>query len=1441
MVIVLVCTIMKRFLSKKKHPRVEKIFDVFFDPTQEALELKRVRTDQEITDRSIWRKIYNRHRLLVPVGAIVVAVLVLTLAFHGRADVAPFYATNCLGSWQGSFNATGEPETDSGKAFTKSNAARVTGSGELFCGGFIGTIPEGVEADQAFIKLAISQHLGLTREKDTTETAMTADTEIVEGGGLDLATVAYTLDGTTWVQAGVVRQDDIFNGTVVLPIDEVYWSDVSSIQVRVTALESAGTLYLDAVWVEIAHASSLDDELAGLDPDELEGVRTIGDDELDILKSDKRIFRANEEVEFEFEIPSELPPASTTTPEESPPEEQATTTEEVNVPPDSTNGEDDETATTSPQAWLGKAREFLSARLRLTTARAQEPATTTATSSATSTPAHVPIPRVVGFKLLDASGKVFDVEPTIIHAGNKLKVTLPEQIEGLRPGQHTMQITIMQGDTVFVSHQDFFWGVLAVNLNKSIFKTGEEAYIQMAALNEGGFTICDAGLELTITDPQGSSNTYRTRNNSITSSDTCGADNVTDSPDYFVYHVLHHAGEYVVTLTNKDTGHSVDDTLEVHDVLPYSIERVGATRINPFKAAYEMQLLVETTEDFDGEIIEQVPASFDITSHTGDRIREEGGVKLIVWDKDIKAGEKHILQYTYQAPKISPELFLLGPSRMESSGFVGDLFSSENSGLLFEEARRWQLASDAVEDFYIARAPGTNLITNNSLATEQTLTYDTEVQTSADITRQSGNQAFRIQNSGRYLIIANTRWNYADLGNNNRHVVRTLIKVGGSELGSIYGEASGYGRDGGSADEDGVVVVAYVDHTVSGGSADDITVHVQNFGDTSVALADQFANESGIQIIRLPDDDAYLQVSRTTDINITGTLGFGTGDPTWNEFGWQTQDAESDSSVIEWVSGNDITLKEAGHYLVIYSIASDQVAGGDRTGNINRLKLDDVEIPASRVVSYQRDTDTTEESWVQWAGIIESDAASEVLNIDWGNACESNCVQWIDEAAMTVVRMPDTASYVRVRHDANRAGETTGVYPLDAEDEDDENTHSTVSNTGRISGTADGYDWLLFASWFARTAAIDSTRVSEHFRWSRTGTIQQYGSGLSYHRGDQGSDGVPAGGRNAAFIADNLGSSEYIALDLRHESGTGDQNRDFIANRVGVTGVALDTLVSSANSDPAITSASLNSGSDIILNEGTFKYASTTITVSDADGCDDVTSVTAKVYRGPTNTSGTLCTADDTDCYVEFNSCVATTTGDTCGSSPDTTGEFDCGFKLWYIADPTDSGAFASDIWSVAATATDASAATVTATNTSETVEVATLLAHSVTATIAYGSVDPGTDTGATNQSVTVTNTGNAALDSEVSGDIMCTDWSICSGGVLQPAQQKFGLTDVMYASLSNTLAATPTPATIETILVKPTSTTTPVSDSLYWGIAVPNGQIAGSYEGQNVFTAIAD
>ena len=279
------------------------------------------------------------------------------------------------------------------------------------------------------------------------------------------------------------------------------------------------------------------------------------------------------------------------------------------------------------------------------------------------------------------------------------------------------------------------------------------------------------------------------------------------------------------------------------------------------------------------------------------------------------------------------------------------------------------------------------------------------------------------------------------------------------------------------------------------------------------------------------------------------------------------------------------------------------------------------------------------------------------------------------------------------------------------------------------------------------------------------------------------------------------------------------------------------TSVTVGNSAPVTSAASFNGGTNITLTENTLVNATGTVTVTDANGCSTITGVSAKFFLAATANSGSACTYDGNSCYT--STCVATTTGNQCTGGGDTSVQYDCGFAIWYNATPTDAGASASSIWTFAATSTDGTASHV-ATNTAQTIEVNTLNALNVTASVAYGSVGANSDTGSTNQTTTITVTGNNALDTQLSGDVMCTNYPTCSGGVLQPSQQEYSLNAFTYGAGTD-LAATTSPATVETVLAKPTATTSPVTDDVLWGIGIPNGQTTGSYTGQNTFTAVSD
>lgn len=273
------------------------------------------------------------------------------------------------------------------------------------------------------------------------------------------------------------------------------------------------------------------------------------------------------------------------------------------------------------------------------------------------------------------------------------------------------------------------------------------------------------------------------------------------------------------------------------------------------------------------------------------------------------------------------------------------------------------------------------------------------------------------------------------------------------------------------------------------------------------------------------------------------------------------------------------------------------------------------------------------------------------------------------------------------------------------------------------------------------------------------------------------------------------------------------------------------TAVTVTNATPVVTNVTLNGGSSITLTENTTTSITIAATVSDGNGCADVFSsgtITAVLYRsGLAATSS--CTASDTNCYRSIT--MANAGGDTCTGGVDTTADASATVPVWYFADPTDaSSSFPTQWWVSYVKANDFSNASSSATSTTV-VDINSLYALNITASINYGSVAPGADTGSGNQTATTTNTGNAKIDIEFSGTNM-------SGpATLAATQQKYGTSSVAYASLAYTLSTTATSRDINFFAA--TASSTPAATSTFWGLAIPNGQTLGSYTGTNTFTAI--
>ncbi len=261
-------------------------------------------------------------------------------------------------------------------------------------------------------------------------------------------------------------------------------------------------------------------------------------------------------------------------------------------------------------------------------------------------------------------------------------VRMVEAPRTIAPGTYTLELTVDELGTPRTDSFDFYWGVLAINTPQATYAPGSDVELDIAALDDRGDTICDAELRLTVADPAGALFEVP-----VEPQDTCANNNVTDESDYRAHYRPTDQGTYNVTVTHVNAAgevvHRVTDAFDVRESVPYVIRRSGATRIWP-RASYVMTLELTATEDVRGQLVEAVPGDFSLLDTGGAATDSWGNATRLIWDLDLLAGETQTVSYVYDAPDISPRLYLLGPAEVRTG-----------NGSPFVEGRQWQLASDA--------------------------------------------------------------------------------------------------------------------------------------------------------------------------------------------------------------------------------------------------------------------------------------------------------------------------------------------------------------------------------------------------------------------------------------------------------------------------------------------------------------------------------------------------------------------------------------------------------------------------------------------------------------------------------------------------------------------------------------------------------------------------
>jgi hypothetical protein len=302
--------------------------------------------------------------------------------------------------------------------------------------------------------------------------------------------------------------------------------------------------------------------------------------------------------------------------------------------------------------------------------------------------------RILKTEVINPSGEKMDAEATIREEEGKIIVGIDQPERSFVPGRYKLTVEILSEnqDKVLTASQDFTWGVLAINANKSIYAPGEKGNLAIAVLDEKGNMVCSASLKLKIKNKKlNIDDELSTENEKIIVNPACNKKEFALEPDYEAEYEFGKEGTYELTLTaeTQNGTHEITDSIEVKKDAPFDVERITATRIYP-PENYPVVFNIVANQKFKGKIIETVPAIFEIVKGDGeeyenfDEEETKGTAKLLSWDVDLKKGDKLTLGYQFKAPMVSPEFYLLGP-----------LEFNDGNDVVFEEARHWQIAADA--------------------------------------------------------------------------------------------------------------------------------------------------------------------------------------------------------------------------------------------------------------------------------------------------------------------------------------------------------------------------------------------------------------------------------------------------------------------------------------------------------------------------------------------------------------------------------------------------------------------------------------------------------------------------------------------------------------------------------------------------------------------------
>src|SRR3990172_7360092 len=144
-------------------------------------------------------------------------------------------------------------------------------------------------------------------------------------------------------------------------------------------------------------------------------------------------------------------------------------------------------------------------------------------------------------QLFDLDGHQVNLQNQVVSTENPAVISIKPSNQ-FKPGRFHLNVTDSFSNQSL--SQDFNWGVLALNLNKSIYNSSEEAFISMAVLDQDGEMVCNATLELQIIAPDESKTILSTSQGTVIANPQCLSKKMSLVPDYQAHYKVSQLGIY---------------------------------------------------------------------------------------------------------------------------------------------------------------------------------------------------------------------------------------------------------------------------------------------------------------------------------------------------------------------------------------------------------------------------------------------------------------------------------------------------------------------------------------------------------------------------------------------------------------------------------------------------------------------------------------------------------------------------------------------------------------------------------------------------------------------------------------------------------------------------------------------------------------------------------